>query len=252
VVARRGRHWQLEPWQPGRADFHRDPSDARLRNAGAELARLHVASERYEATPAGAPWFQSGTGTAPAVRERLEGLRRFVQRPAVRAAPGVAHGTPEQAVLAGRLSRQLPARAEWAIRELAPLADVSFRLHPCLRDVWHDHVLFRGDDVTGVIDPSAARTENVASDLSRLLGSLVGDEFARWETALDTYSSVRPLSGDERRLVRALDLSGVVLSAVHWLDCMSEAALSDREIKRAAALAERVARCGPGGERAEL
>ena len=115
------------------------------------------------------------------------------------------------------------------------------RLHPCLRDVWHDHLLFTGEDLTGIIDASASRTENVASDLSRLLGSLLGDDFRRWETALDAYSSVREISVAERRLITVLDHSGVVLSAAHWLARLRTQSLVEREWRRVRELAERVA-----------
>ncbi|MGH7199661.1 MAG: hypothetical protein ACREJB_03590, partial [Planctomycetaceae bacterium] len=80
------------------------------------------------------------------------------------------------------------------------------------------HVLFSGDEVTGLIDPSACRTEHVAADLSRLIGSLVGDERALWDAALDEYSRCRPLSQEERRLVAVLDHSGVLLAGLTWLD----------------------------------
>ena len=71
-------------------------------------------------------------------------------------------------------------------------------LQPCLRDVWHDHVLFQGDEVTGLIDPSAARTDTVAADISRLAGSLIADDRRAWGKAMDAYQAVRPLSAAKR------------------------------------------------------
>ena len=45
---------------------------------------------------------------------------------------------------------------------------VPFNL--CIGDVWHDHILFEGDAVTGMIDFAAAKVDHVAADLARLLG----------------------------------------------------------------------------------
>jgi Ser/Thr protein kinase RdoA (MazF antagonist) len=91
-------------------------------------------------------------------------------------------------------------------------------LQPCLRDVWHDHVLFQGDTVTGLIDPSAARTDTVAADISRLAGSLIADDRRAWDLALDAYQGARPLSAAESALVGVLDRSGVLLSGMAWLE----------------------------------
>jgi homoserine kinase type II len=86
-----------------------------------------------------------------------------------------------------------------------------------LCDVWHDHVLFTGDEVTGIIDYGAAKMDNVAADLARLLGSFIGDDVTMYEIGLDAYAAVRPLTDDERRLVPLLDRSGVVLGLANWL-----------------------------------
>ena len=69
---------------------------------------------------------------------------------------------------------------------LEDMSSVPVPLHPCLRDIWHDHVLYTEDHVTGIVDLSAARTENVAADLARLLGSLLGPGDGRWELALES------------------------------------------------------------------
>ena len=65
--------------------------------------------------------------------------------------------------------------------ELRTAQRLRVPVQPCLRDVWHDHVLFVGDAVSGIVDPAAARTDTVAADISRLVGSLVGDDPRGWD-----------------------------------------------------------------------
>ena len=71
--------------------------------------------------------------------------------------------------------------------------------------------------MTGLIDPATSRWDTVTADLSRLLGSLVGDEPEAWRIAIAAYESQRPLSAAERDLLPVLDRSGVVLSAGTWI-----------------------------------
>ena len=101
--------------------------------------------------------------------------------------------------------------------ELRTAQRLRVPVQPCLRDVWHDHVLFVDDSVSGIVDPAAARTDTVAADVSRLVGSLVGDDPRGWTVALATYQSVRRLSADELTLVGVLDRSGTLLSGMTWL-----------------------------------
>jgi Ser/Thr protein kinase RdoA (MazF antagonist) len=90
-------------------------------------------------------------------------------------------------------------------------------LLPAIRDLWHDHVLFSGDRVTGLIDLSAARRDTAAADLSRLLGSMLGDRRREWQDAIALYEAHRALTDNERVLIPILDRSGVLLSAMNWL-----------------------------------
>ncbi|HLW68068.1 MAG TPA: phosphotransferase, partial [Gemmataceae bacterium] len=91
------------------------------------------------------------------------------------------------------------------------------RLQPCLCDIWHDHVLFTGDGVTGIIDYGSMRLDTPAADLARMLGSLVGDDLAMWNPGFAAYREVRPLDEAEATLARVLDWTGVVLGAANWL-----------------------------------
>ena len=218
LVTVNGRLWQLEPWMPGEAKFHQSPSDAQLANAMRALARLHVAAAEYQATARGAEWFyQRGAAPSPAVVSRLKMIREWDSN-RVRVAQADVERLHELGAFGDEVLRLFTQCRPAIEAELAEVRETTFRLQPCLRDVWEDHVLFSGDEVTGLIDPSAARSENVASDLSRLLGGLLGDDVGRWDFALDVYSAVRPLSDRERGLVRVLDRSGVLLSPLHWVE----------------------------------
>jgi Ser/Thr protein kinase RdoA (MazF antagonist) len=104
-----------------------------------------------------------------------------------------------------------------ALQQLEPLAGVALPLQPCLRDIWHDHVLFTANEVTGIVDFGGLDIDTPATDIARLLGSLVGDDREGWQTGLAAYSTVRPLTADELRAATALDASGTVLAGCNWL-----------------------------------
>jgi homoserine kinase type II len=216
-----GRLWQVEPWLPGSADFWSCPSDARLAAALTALARFHQSSCGFE--PAVGKQSHLGPaadGIAPTVRDRIERIERWRPdrlaevRTRLRRAPA---NRERLAAAAERIVRVFERVAPSIAGELSLAARTPVPLQPCLRDVWHDHVLFSGDEVTGLIDPSAARTDTVATDLSRLVGSLIADDRAAWERALAAYQAVRPLSAAEGVLVSVLDRSGVLLSGMAWL-----------------------------------
>jgi Ser/Thr protein kinase RdoA (MazF antagonist) len=230
VVPHLGRFWELQEWMPGRADFYQLPSKLRLENACIALARLHLLWSQLTAEK----------GPCPAVARRLDGLclwsdfasacRRLVTNETLR--PYVERA---KRVLVRWLS-QIPT---W----LDPWTHPLFFLHPCLCDVWHDHVLYEQDRVSGLIDYGAVKVDHASVDLARLLGSLVEDDVDAWRTGLAAYRTVRPLSEREEQLARVLDVTGTVLGVANWLRRMaSEKWAQEEEVRVAHRLETLVAR----------
>jgi homoserine kinase type II len=109
------------------------------------------------------------------------------------------------------------AMAESVQAELAEACKLEVAIQPCIRDVWHDHVLFEGQEVSGLVDFGAMRPESVAGDVARLLGSLVGDRPDGWSSGIAAYELIRRLDASELRLVRTFDRSTMLMSGLEWL-----------------------------------
>lgn len=202
VVEIGGRVWDITSRMRGNADFQAESSNVRLFAAVTALAQLHNA------------WASEfSTGPCPAIMRRLDALSRW--RATLRyARPLDSRGdlVYSVAILAWQLLPQLVKQTHQMLR---PWTNQAVALQPCLCDVWHDHVLFEGDRVTGIIDFAAAKVDNVAVDLARMLGSMIPDDVQRTKAAMDVYSRLRPSPDPE--LVRVLDQSGVVVAATNWL-----------------------------------
>lgn len=219
-VVRHEHVWQLEPWLPGVADFAARPSSARLRNALRALARWHVAARSFVPTAKEAPWFASFEAAhSPGIAERLRAFDRWPRARLDLVRESLQKQSwPEFDEPALRILELFPRVAPSMAQKLRLGATVKAPLQPCLRDIWHDHVLYTGDQVSGLIDAHACRTECVATDLARLLGSLVADDRPAWDEGLVAYSEVRPLGVAERGLVELFDESAVLLSGLTWLE----------------------------------
>lgn len=232
-----GRWWQVEPWLPGEASFRTAPARAKLVAAMSALAGFHNAAASYQSDDDSDEWFGGRTfGIAPSVKDR----RRIVEQRLL---------SDELAALRQQVSRsdagsftELARKVlfhadvlkETIHRELSQAELLQVPLLPVLRDVWHDHVLFTQHRVTGLVDPSACRRDTVAADLSRLLGSLLGNDRAEWEFAIACYQQQRLFTENELQLIPILDRSGVLLSATNWvrrryvdgIDCNTPAVLA--------------------------
>lgn len=231
AVTHGGRVWDVTAWMPGTADFARRPSDAKLAAACAALAVLHRA------------WAVDGIDLAPCpgVQRRLEVLSRFASRPTV-----PEHPDPQLRDLIRRAIAELAVRLPKVISKLREVAGRAMPVFPCLCDVWHDHVLFLGDRVTGIIDYGAMKVDHPSVDLARLLGDLVGSDRAKWATGLTAYRDADGPVDIDGEFAEILDRSGVIGGVIHWLRRLAGdgPAVSDLAAARARlhALVERV--CG--------
>jgi Ser/Thr protein kinase RdoA (MazF antagonist) len=228
-----GNVWQLEPWMSGTADFAALPNRARLRAALQCLSRWHLAAAQFRPHNAERTWFSCDTsGPSPGLAERFEKIGRWdesacaILRQRLDASPWKEFAELGHEILNGFS----PTAHRIAVTLRIGLA-ARVPLQPCLRDVWHDHVLFTGDAVTGLIDAHAARSDSVVTDVARLLGSLAGDDRSVWDAGLDAYQQVRSLSPAELALVEVFDQTGVLLSGMTWLEwhCLDGRTFDDRE-----------------------
>jgi homoserine kinase type II len=196
--------WELQEWLPGRADYRTAPSPARLANACRALALLHACWERT---------FPPVVGARPAVARRLAGARESEDR----LRSGWRPTPPASlALLLGRARSLLAAHLPRVPALLRRWESAAGPLQPCLCDVWHDHLLFEGDRLRGLLDYGAVKVDTVAGDLARMLGSLVGED-SGWGPGLSAYREIRDLPDEEEALARVLDVTGVILSVATWL-----------------------------------
>lgn len=217
----------LTRWQPGSADFWEHPRPTRMRSAAIALAQLH------EAWAGQSPHSTRGGPTGPvlAVHRRFQALSRW-------------KGSYDSVALIGQPEWLLSAHghvARWfaaCMRVLEASQTLSLGRQPCLCDIWHDHVLFEGDEVTGIIDYGSVKVDHVAVDLARMLGSMVEDDLTLWNTGLAAYQEVRPLSRGEQDLTHLLDRTGVIVALANWVrwavegKCFSDPAAVSARVSR--------------------
>lgn len=203
-VEHAGRFWDLTTWLPGRADFHDRPTIPRIEAACRALALLH------------ADWQGSARqGQSAAIQRRLDLIQSWQETVPPGWRPTPVHPSVDDWLARAHLLVQarlpaLPARLSPWHERIWPVQDI-------LADIWHDHVLFEGDTVTGIIDYGSLRVDHVAADLARLLGSLAGDQPDLRQAGLEAYARLRPLSLDEQQLIKLLDETGTILGMVNWL-----------------------------------
>ena len=201
-----GHLWQLSQWIEGSSNFSDDPNDERLSNAIQCLAKFHL----------GAAQVNLDFRTSDNVQKRIELLANAAKTIEQVNASAV---TSSNVLHDFRtlVSENAASHCACLLAQLKPLGDSVLPIQPVIRDIWHDHLFFVGNEVSGIVDFGAMEMDTVCLDLSRMLGSLIGDNDERWKQAIAEYSAIRALTDPERNLIQLLDQSGVWLGCLNWL-----------------------------------
>jgi homoserine kinase type II len=214
-----GHLWELSPWMPGHADYSQHPSQAKLAAALRALATFHRATADPDAGPRRpSPGLQDRWQQLLALSpRRLASLAEAVEWASAALGRGAAS---EQARVAAarRILRCVPVCLELSRKVVAGAVGLTTSLQPCLRDVWHDHVLFQGQTVRGLVDFGAMRVETPVGDIARLLGSLAVDDRSAWQLGLEAYQMLQPLTPDQHRLLPAFDAANITLTGLNWIE----------------------------------
>ena len=143
--------WQLEPWMPGKADYRAHPSLEKLQAAVVALAEFHLAAATF-------PLPHAPLSPSPGIQARRRELCRWLAGDLAELSHAVAPDVcPELASQAARICSLVPVRARDVFARLERCAGHRVALQPCIRDIWHAHVLFDGSRVRGLVDFGSMR-----------------------------------------------------------------------------------------------
>jgi len=178
------------------------------------LARFHLAVADFPETV-------GKMGAAPAILERLQMFAAWENQDRDRLASAIDRQDSIVATGLSQIGKQIIEAFDChrvsVFRALSQSSKQFVSIQPCIRDIWHQHILFQQDEISGIVDFGAARPDTVSADVSRLLGSLAGDKSVEWSIGLEAYTKVRSLTKNERHLIGPLDRSAVLLSGLNWL-----------------------------------
>jgi Ser/Thr protein kinase RdoA (MazF antagonist) len=207
------------------------------------VARLHLASEQFAARPENVA-FRNPVGPVPAIQERLRILHAWTPSRLQAASNALSRAPSAFSQPAIQILNNFIAWSGPVQSELQSLASELVPLQMCWRDLHEAHVLLTGDQVTGLIDPDAARIDHFTTDLSRLLGGMFGDDHAGWQAALACYETLHPLTTVDRKMLLALDHSSTLLSGMTWIERWQAGEIPHDDIPRIAPRLERWAMRG--------
>lgn len=199
--------WEVTQWMPGQANYIRQPSPIKLRSAVEALVELHDV------------WFDfcNERNVSPTTTQRTKMLTEWLEIGDLVERVGASVRGPVEAAACMSTIRMLHSRGPRLLDELRRANAAPVLLHPVLRDIWSDHLLFDGDRVSGIIDFGTVRMDEPAADLARMLGSLHPFEIDVRMRALEAYNQGRGEHSVEPERVELLDRSGTLLTALQWM-----------------------------------
>ena len=208
-----GHLWELTPWLIGAADFAENHSPARTTAALQAVAQFHVAGSQFSR-------HQQGEKFAPSqvVEDRFKQMQDWKDRKAfvlqAKAADAPLQIRSFAEPILGHFWRLVP--------HLLPPLQIAAHLPvpwlPAIRDLRPEHLLFTGEQLTGILDFGALRWESPMLDLARLLSGCQQPTSEWVAAALASYHEVRPLDDSELHLLEPLLASVTLMSALTLLD----------------------------------
>ena len=210
--------WQIEPWMPGTPLSGPELTSQHVTTGLSALHEFHQMATRAVDFAGSDRWFHNGIKPSPAVQRRLRIVTELTDGLLDKMYLRLSLDSDARfRSLAMRVCKALRTRLPQLHRELSAVVSISFPVQPVLRDVWRAHVLFTGNHVSGLIDLSAAASDHVTVDVTRLIRSWFGSDVSRVRNAAEEFQSLRPLNVSEQRLMQVLDTTTVLLSPVTWL-----------------------------------
>ena len=228
--------WEVTTWLPGVASLRDQFTPPKLAAACRALAEFHQATREmaeYVVCDT-SPGMHNRLEMTVKCRQQLPQLRDSLRQPL----PSPWPPSYQQAcqAIVERAGDKLAALEE----RIRPATKVQTGLQPCLRDIWHQHVLYEHDRLTGIVDFGAMRVDSPALDLARLLGSVALCQEDAWQLGWQAYHHRRPLSAAEQYLAEVACAAAVVLSGLNWVRWL---AVEQRRFENLDLVGRRLAEC---------
>lgn len=225
--------WDLSTWVPGSpvTSF----SDAQIETAFASIARFHKAAAQVNLA----------FGPSPNLKQRQAQLAKLVrpESPALDEASDLLKTESIDPSLRGPLTTIVDLLLRAPQSQIASLrtrlnefATMELPLHPVVRDLRAEHLLFTDDQLTGLVDFDAMQMDSVAYDLSRLTSSMRLSE-SQLHLALATYHAERPIQPAEAKLTQLLTGISRLLAPLSWVNWL---VLEQRSFSNLAAVEKRL------------
>ncbi len=208
TIVHHERHcWELSVWAPGLATYSQDPNPQRLQSAIETLARFHQATAQFHLD------FSPSPNLTNVIR-RLKGFEQSVTEIDDRGNKRAVVLNSEDWHFFITSGRKIVTET---LQQFSLFAGAVFPIQPVIRDIRDEHLFFEGDQVCGIIDFGAMQIDTVACDLSRMFGSLIGNDPVPLQRAQEEYCQIRPLSDQEMRLIQPLIVAGNLIGILNWL-----------------------------------
>ena len=200
-------NWELSLWMPGKPIAETKINDDQLRAAARALAEFHnttsLLSQQQRASPA--------IDLRCTMIDRLWAAQLEQLQSTQVVSDVVDIGVKKM------LLEQFRYQAHALRQQLELLRSVPVFQIPIFGDVWSDHVFFKNDEVSGIVDFGAMKLESPCLDIARLFGSYADYSSEALPRGISYYGEFRELNDLDRSLIKLYDRGYLILAGIQWL-----------------------------------